>query len=70
MGKSVESLGWPTGAPGFAHGSGAPGWVKSGDRKVSGGNGKDPASKPAPDSGQTAGGSRQGGRGGSNSPKE
>ena len=52
-----------------AKGSGAPDFVKAHERAHSK-NTLDPAKAPAPNSGQTAGGSRQGGKRGSNSPKE
>lgn len=56
-------------APDFARGTGAPPICKS-HEKAHSRNTLDQAKAPAPDSGQTAGGSRQGGKKGSNSPKE
>lgn len=66
MGKQIEG---PGGAPGFARGSTAPEFVKSHERAHSK-NTLDPAKGAAPDSGQTKGGSRQGGKTGGNSPRD
>lgn len=68
MGQKERQIEGPQGAPDFAQVKPAP---RGGQTQSSGAkNVFDQAKAPAPDRGQTAGGSRQGGRKGSNSPSE